>query len=104
MRMAKTPETVATFLNDLAIKLKPLQQEEMKLFLEYKKADVSTCVQRYLLYSVYCLTIFIYQPPVQVFTEKAYVYMWVPILESNLISRKPFCYINRQIDTLLSIW
>ena len=41
MRMAKTPETVTSFLQDLAVKLQPLKQEEMQLFLQYKKEDVS---------------------------------------------------------------
>ncbi|PVD23726.1 hypothetical protein C0Q70_16999 [Pomacea canaliculata] len=39
MRMAKTPEAVATFLSDLATRLKPLQQEEFSLFLQYKKEE-----------------------------------------------------------------
>lgn len=40
MRMAKTPETVAQFLSSLAEKLKPLKNEEMALFLAYKKEEV----------------------------------------------------------------
>ncbi|XP_059151860.1 thimet oligopeptidase-like [Physella acuta] len=39
MRMAKTPETVAQFLASLAEKLKPLKNEEMALFLAYKKEE-----------------------------------------------------------------
>lgn len=39
MRMAENPEKVNTFLKDLAVKLKPLQKEEMELFLQYKKED-----------------------------------------------------------------
>ncbi|XP_045158245.2 thimet oligopeptidase-like [Mercenaria mercenaria] len=39
MRMAKTPEKVATFLKDLGEKLKPLKQQDMELFLKYKKED-----------------------------------------------------------------
>ena len=41
MRMAKDPEKVSKFLLDLAERLKPLQDEEMKLFLQYKEEDVS---------------------------------------------------------------
>ncbi|CAL1530338.1 unnamed protein product [Lymnaea stagnalis] len=39
MRMAKTPETVSEFLASLAEKLKPLKEEEMKIFLTYKKEE-----------------------------------------------------------------
>ncbi|ESO92348.1 hypothetical protein LOTGIDRAFT_178669 [Lottia gigantea] len=39
MRMAKSPDTVATFLQELAKKLQPLKEAEMKLFLEYKKEE-----------------------------------------------------------------
>ncbi|KAK2155249.1 hypothetical protein LSH36_245g03012 [Paralvinella palmiformis] len=39
MRMAKTPQRVDTFLTELSTKLAPLQQEEMKLFLDYKKEE-----------------------------------------------------------------
>ena len=39
--MAKKPEAVATFLSDLAVKLQPLREEEFKLFLQYKKEEVS---------------------------------------------------------------
>lgn len=39
MRMAKTPEKVATFLSDLATKLKPLKDSDIQLFLQYKKED-----------------------------------------------------------------
>lgn len=39
MRMAKTHKRVAEFLKDLAVKLKPLKESEMALFLEYKKKD-----------------------------------------------------------------
>ena len=41
MRMAKKPESVATFLKDLGQKLKPLKENDIKAFLQYKKADVS---------------------------------------------------------------
>ena len=41
MRMAKTQKAVAQFLSELKDKLQPLKGEEMKLFLEYKKEDVS---------------------------------------------------------------
>ncbi len=41
MRMAKTPERVSTFLSELKDKLQALKKEEMSLFLEYKKEDVS---------------------------------------------------------------
>ncbi|XP_065923847.1 thimet oligopeptidase-like [Magallana gigas] len=37
MRMAKDPEKVRTFLVDLAQKLRPLQEQEVKVYLEYKK-------------------------------------------------------------------
>lgn len=40
MRMAKIPEAVSSFLTELAKKLKPLGEEEIKLFLEYKKEEV----------------------------------------------------------------
>ncbi|XP_055885225.1 thimet oligopeptidase-like isoform X1 [Biomphalaria glabrata] len=39
MRMAKTPENVQEFLTSLAEKLKPLKEEEIKLFLSYKKEE-----------------------------------------------------------------
>ncbi|CAH1776053.1 unnamed protein product [Owenia fusiformis] len=39
LRMAKTPEAVQTFLTDLSKKLQPLKEEEMKIFLEYKKEE-----------------------------------------------------------------
>ncbi|XP_041475989.1 thimet oligopeptidase-like isoform X1 [Lytechinus variegatus] len=39
MRMAKTPETVSTFLSGLAEKLRPLQREELEGFLKYKEED-----------------------------------------------------------------
>lgn len=42
MRMAKDPERVASFLSDLRTKLVPLKEEEMRLFLEYKREDVSS--------------------------------------------------------------
>jgi Zn-dependent oligopeptidase len=41
MRMAKDPEKVKTFLVDLAQKLRPLQGQEVKVFLDYKKEEVS---------------------------------------------------------------
>ena len=41
MRMAKNPENVRTFLEDLSKKLQPLKEQETELFLQYKKADVS---------------------------------------------------------------
>jgi len=41
MRMAKTPERVKTFLSDLEKRLQALKQQELDLFLEYKKEDVS---------------------------------------------------------------
>lgn len=41
MRMAKSTDRVATFLSDLAMKLQQLKHEELQLFLEYKKEDVS---------------------------------------------------------------
>ena len=40
MRMAKSPERVSNFLTDLATKLQPLKEEEMALFLQYKKEEV----------------------------------------------------------------
>ena len=47
MRMAKKPEAVATFLSDLAVKLQPLREEEFKLYMQYKKEEVSgVCVWR----------------------------------------------------------
>ncbi|BFY99936.1 hypothetical protein BsWGS_02976 [Bradybaena similaris] len=39
MRMAKTPETVAEFLSSLAVKLQGLKEEELALFLQYKKEE-----------------------------------------------------------------
>uniref|UniRef100_K1PNN9 Thimet oligopeptidase n=1 Tax=Magallana gigas TaxID=29159 RepID=K1PNN9_MAGGI len=39
MRMAKDPEKVRTFLVDLAQKLRPLQEQEVKVYLEYKKEE-----------------------------------------------------------------
>jgi len=49
MRMAKTPQRVDTFLTELSTKLAPLQQEEMKLFLDYKKEEVSLLAFRLLM-------------------------------------------------------
>jgi len=43
MRMAKTPDKVSTFLQDLEERLKPLKQREMDIFLQYKKEDVRSC-------------------------------------------------------------
>lgn len=40
MRMAKDPEKVKNFLVDLAEKLRPLQDKEVKVFLDYKKEEV----------------------------------------------------------------
>ncbi|CAD5116270.1 DgyrCDS5177 [Dimorphilus gyrociliatus] len=39
MRMAKNPERVKEFLEDLASKLTKLRDDEMKIFLEYKKEE-----------------------------------------------------------------
>lgn len=39
MRMAKKAEAVKKFLEELAVKLQPLKEEEMALFLQYKKED-----------------------------------------------------------------
>jgi len=41
MRMAKTPETVETFSTDLAKKLVPLAEQEMKTFLQLKEEECS---------------------------------------------------------------
>ena len=41
LRMAKTPETVSTFLAGLAEKLRALQADELEGFLKYKAEDVS---------------------------------------------------------------
>ena len=41
MRMAKTPEKVKSFEEELAKKLKSLKDREMQLFLKYKKKEVS---------------------------------------------------------------
>ena len=41
MRMAKKPEAVSSFLSELATKLQPLREEEFKLFMQYKKKEVS---------------------------------------------------------------
>jgi len=38
--MAKTPEKVSTFLCDLEKRLQALKQQEMDIFLQYKKEDV----------------------------------------------------------------
>jgi len=40
-RMAKTPEKVANFLQELARKLHPLKKKEEEIFLKYKKEQVS---------------------------------------------------------------
>ena len=40
MRMAETPEKVETFLKDLSVKLRPLQEEELALFLKIKQEEV----------------------------------------------------------------
>jgi Zn-dependent oligopeptidase len=40
MRMAKTPERVRDFLSDLKKRLQTLKQQELELFLTYKKEDV----------------------------------------------------------------
>lgn len=42
MRMAKEPERVASFLSDLRTKLVALKEEELSLFLEYKREEVSS--------------------------------------------------------------
>lgn len=39
MRMAKNPERVSSFLSDLEKRLQVLKQQELDMFLEYKKAD-----------------------------------------------------------------
>ncbi len=41
LRMAKDQDTVANFLKDLAQKLRVLQKDELKTFLEFKKEEVS---------------------------------------------------------------
>ena len=41
MRMAKTPEKVKSFEEELAKKLKSLKDREMQLFLKYKKEEVN---------------------------------------------------------------
>jgi Zn-dependent oligopeptidase len=38
--MAKTPERVRNFLSDLEKRLQQLKQQELELFLAYKKEDV----------------------------------------------------------------
>ena len=38
--MAKTPEAVRTFLEELAAKLQPLKAKDMETFLHYKKEEV----------------------------------------------------------------
>lgn len=45
MRMAKKPERVATFLSELAVKLQPLKEQEIKQFLSYKEEEVMFCDQ-----------------------------------------------------------
>jgi len=40
-RMAKTPERVTAFLYDLQTKVAPLMEDDKKLFLQYKREDVS---------------------------------------------------------------
>lgn len=40
MRMAKTPEKVEDFLTNLNTRLGPLQEEDLTLFLAYKKDEV----------------------------------------------------------------
>ncbi|XP_064624958.1 thimet oligopeptidase-like [Lineus longissimus] len=40
MRMAKKPERVATFLSELAVKLQPLKEQEIKQFLSYKEEEI----------------------------------------------------------------
>ena len=44
MRMAKTPERVESFLSDLQKRLQTLKQQELELFLTYKKEDVSSFI------------------------------------------------------------
>ena len=39
MRMAKNPKAVASFLQDLKVKLKPLKEKELNQFLEFKKEE-----------------------------------------------------------------
>ncbi|KAL4236482.1 Thimet oligopeptidase [Mactra antiquata] len=39
MRMAKSADKVKTFLDDLAVKLKPLKEKDLQMYLEYKKKD-----------------------------------------------------------------
>ena len=39
--MAKTPEAVRTFLEDLADKLQPLKAKDIETFLKFKKEEVS---------------------------------------------------------------
>ena len=41
MRMAKSPEVVKKFEEDLALKLQPLKNKEVQRFLQYKKEEVS---------------------------------------------------------------
>jgi len=43
MRMAKTPEKVNIFLCDLEKRLQALKQQEMDIYLKYKKEDVCIC-------------------------------------------------------------
>ena len=38
--MAETPDKVETFLKELSVKLRPLQEEELKLFLQIKEEEV----------------------------------------------------------------
>lgn len=40
MRMAKTPERVTSFLYDLQKKLQSLKDDDIRLFLQYKREDV----------------------------------------------------------------
>ena len=58
MRMAKSPESVATFLKDLSQKLKPLKDKDMETFLQYKKEEVSSSIGK--LHNMDCLERMLY--------------------------------------------
>ena len=52
--MAKDPDSVTTFLADLKTKLQPLKEDEMGLFLQYKKEEVLFLIQFNYLFAQYC--------------------------------------------------
>ena len=70
MRMAKDPEKVKTFLVDLAEKLRPLQDKEVKVFLDYKKEEVGLYIG-WLHFGLFsCLTYMYFSFEIKIFVQK----------------------------------